>query len=115
MPILNADDLGGVPIDPVSPGASVPVKFDFAALTNGNGATNWLNSGEQVATAVVSADTELAISDETLEDTSTSKQFFVNPATDIVEGDYEAECTVTTNSVPPRVQVFTMIVPVYQK
>lgn len=115
MPVLNADDIGGVPIDPISPGASIPCKFDFAALTNGLGATNWLNSGEAIASYILTVDTELAHNNDTLEDTNTSVQFFVNPADGVVPGDYQAEIAVTTNSVPARVGIFTMIIPVYQK
>lgn len=113
--ILSADNLGGEPVDPVSPGASVPLQFDFAALTNGRGAVDWLNGGETIASYTLTVDAELAHNNDQRVESNTGVQFFVNPDSAITPGEYSAVCQVTTDSTPARTQSFTMIIPVYQK
>ena len=75
-------------------------KFDWAALTNGTGRTDWLASGETISTAVVTVGAGLTKDSDSITDTNTSVTVWLSGGTDQTE--YTVACKITTDSTPAR-------------
>jgi hypothetical protein len=69
--------------------------FDYKALTNGRGRSDWLETAETLSTKTVTADTGITVDSSTLTDTNTSVTVFISGGT--ASKDYEIFCTVTTS------------------
>ena len=54
------------------PDAVLDYKFDWAASTNGSGASDWLADGETISSHTITATTGLTVDSSSLTDTNTS-------------------------------------------
>ena len=78
------------------PDAVLDYKFDWAALTNGNGNSDWLASGETISTKTVTVDSGITRDSDALTDTNTSVTIWLSSGTDDV--DYEVACKIVTSA-----------------
>jgi hypothetical protein len=93
------------------PNAVLDFKFDFAALTNGSGTSNWLATGETISTATVTADTGLTVDSSSITDTSTSVTVWLSGGT--ANTDYDVLCRIVTSA--SRTDDRTMVIKVRQR
>jgi hypothetical protein len=93
------------------PNAVLDFKFDFAALTNGSGTSNWLATGETISTATVTADTGLTVASSSITDTSTSVTVWLSGGT--ANTDYDVLCRIVTSA--SRTDDRTMVIKVRQR
>jgi hypothetical protein len=77
------------------PDAVLDYKFDWAASTNGTGSSDWLASGETIATKTVTVPSGLTKDSDSLADTNTSVLVWLSGGT--AETDYEVICHITTS------------------
>ena len=78
------------------PNAVLDYKFDWKALTNENGDTDWLDSDETISTRTVTADTGITKDSDALTDTNTSVVVWLSGGTAGV--DYEVACKIVTSA-----------------
>lgn len=79
------------------PDATLDYKFDWKALTNGNGNSNWLASGETIeATYTITAETGITVDSDSRTDTNTSVTAWLSGGTAGV--DYEVVCYIETSA-----------------
>ena len=76
------------------PDAVLDYKFDWKALTNGNGSSDWLQSGETISTKTISADTGITVGTSSITDSSTSVTVWISAGT--AGTDYAVKCKITT-------------------
>ncbi len=93
------------------PDAVLDYKFDWKALTNGNGETDWLASGETISTYEITADTGITVDSDAKTDTDTSITFWLSGGT--AEVDYEVACEIVTSA--SRTDERTAKVPVRER
>ncbi len=77
------------------PDAVLDYKFDWAALTNGSGDSDWLGSGETISTFTLTVDSGLTRDSEGKTDTNTSITFWLSGGTAGV--DYAVACKIVTS------------------
>jgi len=77
------------------PNAVLDYKWDWAALTNENGTSDWLGSGETISSKTVTADTGLIVDSSSLTDANTSVTAWLSGGTVGVE--YNVVCHITTS------------------
>lgn len=71
-------------------------KFDFKALANGKGLTNFLATGETISTRTVTVDSGITKNSDSLTDTSTSITVTLSGGTN--GADYVIACKITTSA-----------------
>lgn len=71
-------------------------KFDFAALTNGNGATDYLESGETISSETVTAGAGITLDSETITDSNTSVTIWLSGGT--AGNTYTVTCQIATSA-----------------
>ena len=77
------------------PNAKLDYKFDWAALTNGTGSSDWLASGETIASKTVTVTTGITKDSDSLDDSDTSVLVWLSGGT--AGSDYEVTCHITTS------------------
>jgi len=82
------------------PEAVLDWKFDWAALTNGSGKSNWLAAAETITTKTITispavAATGLTADSSSFTDTNTSVTVWLSKGTDY--NDYTVACKIVTN------------------
>ncbi len=77
------------------PDAVLDYRFDWAALTNGNGVSNWLNSGETILSQVVVVSAGLTKDSDQLADSNTSVQVWLSGGSMGIE--YSLACLIVTS------------------
>ena len=78
------------------PDAVLDYKFDWKALTNGSGNSDWLASGETISTYEVTVDTGITKDSAAKADTDTSIVIWLSGGTD--EVDYEVTVHIVTSA-----------------
>jgi hypothetical protein len=77
------------------PDAKLDYKFDWAALTNGTGTSDWLASGETISTKSVTVTSGITKDSDSLADSNTSVLVWLSGGT--AGSDYEVTCHITTS------------------
>lgn len=93
------------------PDAVLDYKFDWKALTNGNGSSDWLQSGETLSAHTIDADTGITVDSSALSDTNTSVTVWLSGGT--AGTDYAVRCEVDTSA--SRTDERTMMVAVRER
>ena len=78
------------------PDATLDYKFDWKALTNGSGDTDWLDSDETISTKTVTVGDGITKDSDALSDTNTSVTVWLSGGTAGV--DYEVACKIVTSA-----------------
>lgn len=78
------------------PQAVLDYKFDWAALTNGNGSSDWLASGETIASRTITAATGITVDSSSLTDTNTSVTVWLSGGT--AGQEYTVTCKIVTSA-----------------
>ena len=78
------------------PNAALDYKFDWKALTNGNGDSDWLDSDETISTYTITVGTGLTKDSDAKADTNTSVVVWLSGGTAGV--DYEVACKIVTSA-----------------
>ena len=96
------------------PDDTLDYKFDYAALTNGTGDTDWLGSGETIASATITVDSPgPTVEKSSITDSSTSVTVWVSGGT--AGKTYKLACKITTNNSPVRIAERTIALKVIQR
>ena len=77
------------------PDATLDYKFDWKALTNGSGDSDWLDTGETISSKTVTVDDGITKESDALADTNTSVVVWLSGGTAGV--DYEVACKIVTS------------------
>ena len=93
------------------PDAVLDYKFDWAALTNGTGASDWLAAGETISSHTITAAAGIAVDSSAITDASTSVTVWLSSGTANI--DYTVACKIVTNAL--RTDERTMVVSVRQR
>lgn len=75
--------------------AVLDYKFDWKASTNGSGASDWLASGETIASHTITADSGITVDSSALSDTNTSVTVWLSGGTEGIR--YDVACEITTS------------------
>lgn len=78
------------------PNAVLDYKFDWKALANGSGDSNWLADGETITSKTVTPATGITKDSDTLTDTNTSVTVWLSGGTAGV--DYTVACRIVTSA-----------------
>lgn len=78
------------------PSAVLDYKFDWKALTNGSGTSDWLAVGETISTKTVTASSGITADSSTITDTNTSVTVWLSGGTHGV--DYAVTCRIVTSA-----------------
>ena len=78
------------------PSAVLDYKFDWAALTNGNGGSNWLASGETISSRTITATSGITVDSSSITDTNTSVTVWLSGGTNGTQ--YSVNCLIVTTS-----------------
>lgn len=70
--------------------------FDWAALTNGNGITDWLSAGETITDHTITVTTGLTVDSSALTNTATSVIVWLSGGT--TGNSYDVTCHITTSA-----------------
>ena len=76
------------------PDAVLDYKFDWQALTNGSGDSDWLASSETIDTYTIEADTGITVDSDSKTDADTSITVWLSGGT--VETSYDIRCEIVT-------------------
>lgn len=76
--------------------AVLDYKFDFAAATNGSGATDYLAAGETISTATITAETGITVNSSAKSDNDTSVVVWLSGGT--AGTDYKVTCRIVTSA-----------------
>lgn len=87
--------------------------FDFAPLTNGRGDTDWLASGETIASKTITADTGITVDSSAITDSSTSVTVWLSGGT--VGQRYKVSCRAVTTASTPRTVERSIVVTVWER
>lgn len=77
------------------PDAVLDYKFDFAALTNGTGESDWLQSGETISSAVLTVESGITEDSNSLTDTDTSVTVWLSEG--VAGSTYTIACKIVTS------------------
>ena len=77
------------------PNAVLDYKFDWATATNGNGFTDYLETGETIASHTITAETGLTLDSDAAADTDTSVIAWVSGGT--AGTTYTLACRIVTS------------------
>lgn len=78
------------------PNAVLDFKFDWRALTNGSGTSDWLESGETISSHTITAATGITVDSSSLTDSSTSVTVWLSGGTD--GNKYNVTCRIVTSA-----------------
>ena len=78
------------------PDAVLDYKFDWKALTNGSGGTDWLDTDETISSKTVTVDSGITKESDASADTDTSVVVWLSGGTAGV--DYEVACKIVTSA-----------------
>ena len=78
------------------PDAVLDYKFDWKALTNGSGNTDWLDSDETISSKTVTVDDGITKESDASADTNTSVVVWLSGG--IAGVDYEVACKIVTSA-----------------
>lgn len=115
MPRYPSDTAAPVPLAPKDPNATIDYLFDFAPNTNGrdtNG-TDWLSSGESIASHTIVSDAGITVDSSVLADSNRSVRVWLSGGT--AGNSYNVTCRITTDTVPARVEDRSIVVEVLEK
>ncbi|MGB0511476.1 MAG: hypothetical protein ACPGGB_11195 [Flavobacteriales bacterium] len=104
MPRYPSDTAAPVTVTPKDPDSVIDYLFDFAPLTNGrdpNG-SDWLSSGESIASHVIEADSGITVDSSVAADSNRSVRVWLSGGT--VGETYTVTCRITTDTSPARVE-----------
>lgn len=90
------------------PSAVLDYRFDWRALTNGTGKSDWLASGETISTHTVTATTGLTVDSSSLTDTSSSVTAWLSGGT--AGETYTVTCQIVTTAGRTDERSITIIV-----
>lgn len=82
--------------DPKDPADVDSFKFDFKALQNGNGLSNFLATAETILTRTVTVDAGITKDSDAITDTNTSVTVTLSGGSDNI--DYTIACKITTST-----------------
>ena len=77
------------------PGAVLDYKFDWKALANGSGLSNWLGSAEVISSHTVTVDGGITKDSDSITDTSTSVTVWLSGGA--AGQSYKATCRIVTS------------------
>ncbi|HSG63285.1 MAG TPA: hypothetical protein VLA24_17810 [Pseudomonadales bacterium] len=78
------------------PNSILDYKWDWAALTNGTGSSDWLEAGETIVSYTVIAPAGITIDSDAVRDTNTSIEAWLSGGT--VGSMYDVVCRIVTSS-----------------
>jgi hypothetical protein len=78
------------------PDAVLDYKFDWKALTNGTGTSDWLAAGETISAHVIDADAGITVDSSAATDANTSVTVWLSGGTAGVE--YLVRCEIDTSA-----------------
>jgi hypothetical protein len=78
------------------PDAVLDYKFDWKALTNGSGTSDWLQGAETIASHTIDADSGITVDSSALSDTNTSVTVWLSGGT--AETAYIVRCEIVTSA-----------------
>lgn len=90
------------------PLAVLDYKFDWASLTNGNGGSNWLATGETISSFTVTASAGLTIQSSSATDTNTSVTVWLTGGT--AGTIYTVVCKIVTSQARTDERTMTIVV-----
>ena len=93
------------------PDAVLDYKFDWKALTNGSGTSDWLQAGETISSHTIDEDTGITVVSSAPSDTNTSVTAWLSGGT--AEVDYAVRCEIVTSSA--RTDERTMTIQVRER
>jgi hypothetical protein len=82
------------------PNAVLDYKFDWAALTNQTGDSNWLQDGETIVSETMTVATGLTLDSGVISDSGTSVTVWLSGGT--AGTAYNVTCHIVTSNVPAR-------------
>lgn len=81
---------------PKDPSAVLDYVFDWRALTNGTGRTDWLAAGETITTKTVTVSTGITLDSDSLTNSSTSVTAWLSGGT--AGQSYTVTCRIVTSA-----------------
>ena len=90
------------------PGAVLDYKFDWKALTNLSGPSDWLSSGETISSKTITAATGITVDSSSITDTNTSVTVWLSGGTDGT--DYTVACKIVTSAGRTDERTMTIVV-----
>jgi hypothetical protein len=78
------------------PAATLDYKFDWKALSNGSGLSNWLAAGETIVSFTLELDAGLTVADSYISDAGTSVTVWL--AGGVASRDYQVACNIITSA-----------------
>lgn len=78
------------------PQAVLDYKFDWAALANGHGGSNWLAEGETISSHTITVASGLSVDSSALSDDDTAVTVWLSGGT--AGNDYSVTCRITTSA-----------------
>jgi hypothetical protein len=93
------------------PDATLDYKFDWKALTNGSGSSDWLQSGETISSHTIDADSGITVDSSAQTDTNTSVTVWLSGGT--AGTNYEVRCEIVTSAA--RTDERTMTIQVVER
>jgi aconitase A len=78
------------------PAAVLDYKFDWRARTNGNGKSDWLASGETIASYTIAPEAGITVDSDSLSNSNTSVTVWLSGGT--LDGEYEVSCSIVTSA-----------------
>ena len=78
------------------PDAVLDYKFDWKASTNGTGDSDWLASGETIASHTIDEDTGITVDSSSITDTNTSVTVWLSGGTEGIT--YAVRCEIVTSA-----------------
>lgn len=82
--------------NPKDPDAVLDYRFDWAASTNGNGASDWLEAGETITSCTVTVPAGLTLDSFSLTNASTTVVAWLRGGT--AGNEYDIACRITTSA-----------------
>lgn len=79
-----------------SPDAVLDYKIDWAALANGSGSSDWLQSGETISSYTATADSGMTINSDSKSDSDTSIVLWLSGG--VVSRSYPVVCQIVTSA-----------------
>lgn len=115
MPRYPSDTAAPVPLAPKDPDSTIDYLFDFAPNTNGRDAngTDWLSTGESIASHTIEADAGITVVSSALSDSNRSVRVWLSGGT--AGNAYNVTCRITTDTSPARIEDRSIVVEVLEK
>ena len=91
--------------------AVLDYKFDWAALTNGSGQSDWLATGETISTRTVTVDAGITVDSSAITDANTTVTVWLSGGT--TGKAYNVRCLIVTSAL--RTDERTMLIEVVDR